>query len=73
MTKKASGFTTEDRVEQLKKCCETIIDHAEEIVKGFEYPVERTVSIHIPCNQMPTIKIEQEIISKKMMDCCYKK
>lgn len=65
---KATGFTIEERVEQLKKCCETIIDNAEEIVKGIDYSVERKVTIHIPCHQTPTIKIEQEFISKKMLD-----
>lgn len=68
MVIKTSGFTIEERAEQLKKCCETIIDHAEEIVKGIDYSVEKKVTIHIPCHQTPTITIEQEFYSKKMMD-----
>ena len=68
MVMKTTGFTIEERAEQLKKCCETIIDHAEEIVKGIDYSVEKKVTIHIPCHQSPTITIEQEFYSKKMMD-----
>ena len=68
MAVKVTRLTNKEKAEQLKKCCETIIENAEEIVKDIDYPVEIIVSIHMECHQPPTIKIEQEFISKKMLD-----
>lgn len=67
------GFTFEQRVEQLKKCCETVMDNAENIVKSYDYPIESKVTIHVPCHQTPTITIEHEIYSKKVLDCVMNK
>lgn len=68
MAVKLTQLTNKEKAEQLKKCCETIIENAEEIVKDIDYSVERIVSIHMSCHQPPTIKIEQEFISKKLID-----
>lgn len=67
------SFTVEQRVEQLRKCCETIMDNAEDIIKGYDLPCERTITIHIPAHQHPTITVSQEFLSKKMLDSILKK
>ena len=68
MAKARHLFGTEERIEQLKKCCETICDNAEEIMKSFDCPVERTITIHFNPNEVPVIEINQKIISKKMLE-----
>lgn len=62
-------FTPEQRAEQLKKCCETIIDNADEIAKGIDLMRGKRIIIDMPVQEIPTITIEQEFISKKMLDC----
>ena len=64
----ATKAISKDRAEQLKKCCETIIDRAEEIVSGIDYPIERKVTIRIPYKEIPTITVEQEFYSSKMLE-----
>lgn len=73
MAMKVKGFTIEEKAEQLKKCCETIIEHAEEITKGIDYNVESKITINITCHQTPTIKFEQEFIPKKVIDFLFEK
>lgn len=60
-------MSIEERIEQLKLCAETIIDNAEAIVKGIEYPIETKVVINIPAHQTLTITLEQETYSKKVL------
>lgn len=60
-------MSIEERVEQLKLCCESIIENAEAIVKGIEHPIETKVVINIPTHQTLTITIEQETYSKKIL------
>lgn len=62
------SFTTNERAEQLKKCCETIIENAEEIMKGFDLPTERTITIRFLPQKFPEITVEQSFLSKKMLD-----
>lgn len=61
-------MSTEERVEQLKLCCETIIDNAEAIVTGIDHQIEAKVVINIPTHQTLTITLEQEIYSKKVLE-----
>ena len=61
-------FTKEDRVAQLKACAETIIEKAEEIIGDLEYPTNQTVTIHLDCQEIPTIKVEKEIIPQKIIE-----
>lgn len=66
-------FTKEQRAEQLKKCCETIIDNADKIAEGFDLNKSFSVKLNFECQALPVITVEQEFISKKMLDCLNKK
>ena len=65
-------FTAQERAEQLKACCQTIIDNAEKIVKDIDLTINRKITIDIPSREFPTITVEQEFFSKKMLDCLNK-
>ena len=58
----------ENRVNQLKSCCETIIDNAEKIMEGYDLNRNTTIVIDFPCNEVPTITVSNEFISQKMAD-----
>lgn len=61
-------YSKEQRVRQLKACCETIIDNAEAIIEGHELQVGWKIIIDIPCGTHPTIKVETEFLSHKIME-----
>lgn len=58
----------EQRVKQLKACCETIIDNAEAIIYGYEHQIGWKIVIDIKCGELPTIKVETELISDKIAE-----
>lgn len=68
MTEKVKTFSKEIRVEQLKKCCESIIDNAEKIVEGYDLQHSFSVTIDFPCREFPMVSVINNFISKKMLD-----
>lgn len=62
-------FSAKERAEQLRKCCETIMDNAESIAEGIDLMCGKKIIIDMPAQEVPTIQIEQIFISKKMLDC----
>ena len=62
------SFTTEERVAQLRACCETIIEKAEEIMKDIDLTTDRIVSIEFMCRELPEIRVENRFLSKNMID-----
>lgn len=61
-------FDKEKRIAQLKACAQTIIDQAEEIIGDYEYSQSWQIVIDFPCRELPTIKVENRFISRKMID-----
>lgn len=62
-----SKLSTEERIEQLKLCCLTIMDNADAIVKGIEHQIDAKVTINIPPQGTLTITLEQEIYSDRVL------
>jgi hypothetical protein len=71
MAEKNNTFTPEERAKQLRKCCETIMEKADDIMREMDFSVERTITIHFPVREVPTIEIKQNLISKKMIESCF--
>lgn len=61
-------YSKEQRVRQLKACCETIMDNAEAIIEGYEHEISWKIVIDLECGTHPTIKVETEFISDKVLE-----
>lgn len=61
-------FNREKRIEQLKACAQTIIDQAEDIIGEYEFSQGYSVTIELPCKDVPTIRAEKQFISRKVID-----
>lgn len=59
--------TREKRIAQLKACCETIIDNAEQIIDSFELPMNRQIIIDIEAQSLPTVRVTTEFTSEKIL------
>lgn len=60
-------FSKETRIAQLKACCETIMDNAEEIIDSFGMmTMDRQIVIDMKCQQLPTIQVTTEFTSEKI-------
>lgn len=60
--------TKEERAEWLKKCCETIMEHAEEFTEEAEIQTGIKITIDMPCDGLPVITYESMFHSKKMIE-----
>lgn len=71
ITKRA--YTAEERAEQIKACCETIIENAEKLAEGIDLSSNWKITIDMPCHAVPTITFEHEFLSSKVLDCIMRK
>lgn len=60
------GVSKEQRVAQLKACCEIIMDNAEKIINNYDMTMNRQIVIDMKCQQLPTIRVTTEFISEKI-------
>ena len=62
------SFSTEQRAEQIKACCETIIENAEKIAEKYDLTSSYQITINISANEIPKITASQEFYSRKVID-----
>ena len=61
-------FTKEQREEQLKMCCESIIRNREKIIEGYDFNKSIRVTIEIPAKEFPVVTVENEFYAKCLID-----
>lgn len=58
----------EERIQQIRDCGQSIIDKAETIYGDYECPLALEVVITMNTNEIPTITVKREFLSKVMLD-----
>ena len=58
----------DDRIQQIRDCGQSIIDKAETIYGDYGCPTNLRVVITVNTNEVPTITVEREFLSKVMLD-----
>lgn len=56
------------RIQQIKDCGQTIIDHAEGIYGEYACPTSLKVTINMDVNSVPTITVERAFYPDKIRD-----
>ena len=60
-------MTKEERIQQIKDCGQTIIDKAADIYGNYEYPTDLEVVIKFNTNEIPSITVKRDFVSKIML------
>ena len=61
------SVTREERIQQIKDCCQSIVDHAESIYGDYPCPTSLKVVIAMEVNAPPTITVNREFYSERMV------
>lgn len=60
MAKENHAFGRENRIQQLKDCCDSIKENAADFIGNEEFPVNWKISIVFECNSFPVVRLERE-------------